>query len=175
VPGSLSVLSLPSKEAAITDFYRVLHDPARWPGIQQERMIMSITLIALATVAATHVVRLDRPGAPVDAQYSARTAVETRTIGTHTPNRIDSRRCQWTATVIVERQLGESTAPARTVSNDRRISGNEAGPCAHASSAIERQLASRADTIRAHLLAAAERDRAPLLAELDAVTTLASN
>jgi len=136
---------------------------------------MSMTLIILAAAAATHVVSVDRPGAPVQAQYSARTDIETRTIGPHTPNRTDSRRCQWTATVVVERRLGDNAAPARTVSNDRRISGSEAGPCAQVRGLIERRIAGRADTIRAHLVEVAERDRTTMLAELNAVSPVATN
>jgi len=130
---------------------------------------MSIALIIAAAVAATHSVQLDHAGAAVAAHYSARTEIETRTIGAHTPNRVDGRRCQWTATVIVERRLGQAPASARTLSTDRRISGSEAGACTPMSEAAARQVAGRADAIRAHLLAVAERDRAPLLAELDAV------
>jgi len=136
---------------------------------------MIMTLIALTAVAATHSVRLDHPVSPVDAQYSARTDIETRTIGTHTPNRMDNRRCRWTATVIVDRRLANGSALARTVSRDRQFSGSEAGPCTQAMASIERQMAARADTIRAHLLAVAESDRAPLLAELDAMKTMATN
>ncbi len=136
---------------------------------------MIMTLIALTAVAATHTVRLDHAGTAMEAQYSARTALETRTIGTHTPNRMDNRRCRWTATVIVDRRLANGSALARTVSRDQQFSGNEAGPCTQATASIERQMAARADTIRAHLLAAAESDRAPLLAELAAIKTMATN
>ncbi|HEX7742449.1 MAG TPA: hypothetical protein VF442_08465, partial [Sphingobium sp.] len=66
---------------------------------------MSLTLIAIAAAAATHSVQIDHGGAPVKATYSARAEFRTRTVGAHVPNRMDGRRCQWTATIIVDRAL----------------------------------------------------------------------
>lgn len=136
---------------------------------------MSLTLIAIAAAAATHTIHIEHRGAPVEAVYSARTDIQMRTVGAHTPNRMDSRRCQWTATVVVERQLSSRPVLARTLPGDRPLSGSQSGPCTTATSEIEREVARRDDVVRTQLLAVAERDRSPLLAELDAVHNMASN
>jgi hypothetical protein len=136
---------------------------------------MSLTLIALAAAAATHTTQIEHRGTPVEAVYSARTDIQMRTVGAHTPNRMDSRRCQWTATIVVERQLSSRPVLARTLQGDRPLSGSQSGPCTTQTSEIEREVARRDDVIKAQLLAVAERDRTPLLAELDAVHNMASN
>ena len=136
---------------------------------------MSLTLVAMAAAAATHSVQIDHGGTPVHATYTARTEIRTKTVGAKTPNRMDMQRCQWTATVVVDRALHHTTALARTVSSDRSFSGSEHGACPRAGSSAGRHMAQHADKIRAHLAHVAEQDRAPLLAELDAVRNLASN
>ncbi|WP_336973569.1 hypothetical protein [Sphingobium aromaticiconvertens] len=136
---------------------------------------MSLTLLAIAAAAATHTTHIEHRGASVEAIYSARTDIRMRTVGAHTPNRMDNRRCQWTATVIIERQLSGKPVLARTLHGDRPLSGSQSGPCTAGTRAIDREIAHRDDAIQAQLLAVAERDRAPLLAELDAVHNMASN
>ena len=129
---------------------------------------MTLSLIALAAAAATHHVQIEHAGAPVEAVYTARADVEMRTIGAHVPNRTDMRRCLWTATLIVERQLGGHPGTPRVISSDRELSGSRAGACTeNKRRSIEQDVAGRGDTIATHLLAVAERDRTPLLAELD--------
>ncbi len=136
---------------------------------------MISTLVAMAAAAATHSVQIDHGGTPVRATYSARVDITTKTVGAKTPNRIDMQRCQWTATVIVDRALDHGPALARTVSSDKRFSGSEHGACTPGRQSGERNLAQHESAIREHLMTVAERDRAPLVAELDAVRNLASN
>ena len=136
---------------------------------------MISTLVAMAAAAATHSVQIDHGGTPVRATYSARVDISTKTVGAKTPNRIDMQRCQWTATVIVDRALDHGPALARTVSSDKRFSGSEHGACTPGRQSGERNLARREAAIREHLVTVAEQDRAPLVAELDAVRNLASN
>ncbi len=136
---------------------------------------MISTLVAMAAAAATHSVQIDHGGTPVRATYSARVDISTKTVGAKTPNRIDMQRCQWTATVIVDRALDHGPALARTVSSDKRFSGSEHGACTPGRQSGERNLAQHESAIREHLMTVAERDRAPLVAELDAVRNLASN
>ena len=136
---------------------------------------MISTLVAMAAAAATHSVQIDHGGTPVRATYSARVDISTKTVGAKTPNRIDMQRCQWTATVIVDRALDHGPALARTVSTDKRFSGSEHGACTPGRQSGERNLAQHESAIREHLMTVAERDRAPLVAELDAVRNLASN
>ncbi|MEC3910859.1 hypothetical protein U5A82_10370 [Sphingobium sp. CR2-8] len=136
---------------------------------------MSMTLIALAAAAATHSVSVDHHGQTLGATYTARADMRTRTIGAKTPNRMDSQRCQWTATVVVDRKLDHAPALARTIATDRTFSGSESGACPRDDRLGARALAQHRDKIEAHLLAVAQADRAPLLAELDAVRNLAAN
>jgi len=136
---------------------------------------MSLTLIALAAAVATHTVQIDHRGAPVEATYTARADVKTRTVGAHTPNRADMRRCHWKATVVVDRQLSHSPSLTRAIPTDHAFSGSEAGACTPGRDMGARQVAKHQDNIRAHLMTVAQQDRAPLLAELDAIRNLASN
>lgn len=136
---------------------------------------MSLTLIALAATAATHSVQIDHRGTPVQATYTARTEIQAKTVGAKAPTRMSMQRCQWTATIIVDRALNNGPALARTVSNDKRFSGSEHGACMPGHQAAERTLARNEADIREHLIAVAEKDHAPLLAELDAVRNLATN
>ncbi|MEQ6333056.1 MULTISPECIES: hypothetical protein [unclassified Sphingobium] len=136
---------------------------------------MSLTLIALAAAAATHTVPLTHQGTPVQAIYTARADVQTRTVGAKTPNRMDMQRCNWTATVVVDRKLDHGPALARTIASDTRFSGSESGACSRGKNLEQRVLAQHGDRIHSTLMAMAERDRAPLMAELDSVRALASN
>ncbi|WP_176591273.1 hypothetical protein [Sphingobium sp. EM0848] len=136
---------------------------------------MSLTLIALATAAATHTVQIDHRGTPVQATYSARAEFRTKTVGAKTPNRMDMQRCQWTATIMVDRALSHGPAHSRTISSDREFSGSEHGACTPGRQSGERNLAQHEGAIREHLISVAEADQTPLLTELDAVRNLASN
>ncbi|BAV64222.1 hypothetical protein [Sphingobium cloacae] len=136
---------------------------------------MSLTLIALAAAAATHTVQIDHGGTPVEATYTARADIRTRTVGAHTPNRTDMRRCHWKATIMIDRQLSHSPSLARAIPADREFSGSEAGACTPGRDIGVRQIAQHQEKIHAHLMTVAQRDRGPLLAELDAIRNLASN
>lgn len=136
---------------------------------------MNLILMAMAATAATHSVQIDHRGSSIQAVYSAQTRLSTRTVGAGAPNRMDDRRCLWTATISVERRLTHSPALARTLSTDRQISGTQPGACVGNRKAIEGELARRDELIRDHLTAVAQQDHAPLLAELDAARNLASN
>jgi len=136
---------------------------------------MSLVLIGIAAAAATHNVSINHHGAPIEATYSARVDYRSKTVGAKTPNRMDMQRCRWSADIQIDRKLNDH-APAltRTIGDERRLSGSEAGACVRGDTG-ERRIAQHEDAIRAHLMAAAEADRAPLLAELDAVRNLAAN
>jgi hypothetical protein len=135
---------------------------------------MSLVLAAIAAATASHSVQIEHRGTPIEAIYSARTDIRTRTIGAHTPNRMDNRRCRWTATIMVERRLTHGPALARTLPGERQFSGSRPGACPREAASIQREVARRDGEIRAHLLAVAERDRGQLLAELDNIKTLAT-
>ncbi|HAF41685.1 MAG TPA: hypothetical protein DCG90_07965 [Sphingobium sp.] len=132
-------------------------------------------LIALVAAAATHSVSLEHHGQQLGATYTARADIHSKTVGARTPNRMDAQRCQWTATIMVDRRLDHGPALARTIATDQRFSGSEAGACAPGRQPGARDLARHQDAIRAHLVAVAQADRGPLLAELDSARALASN
>lgn len=136
---------------------------------------MSLSIIALAASIASHNVTINHQGTQLDATYTARAEIRTRTVGAKTPNRMDMQRCNWTARIVVDRKLNHSPALARTLPSDRTFSGSEHGACTPGRNSGERNLAQHQDKIRNHLITVAEQDRAPLLAELDAVRNLASN
>lgn len=136
---------------------------------------MSITLIAIAAAAATHSVPIEHHGTAMHATYTARADIQMRTVGARTPNRMDMQRCKWTATVVVDRTLDHGPALARSIAGDTRFSGSEAGACSRGAKLEQRVLAQHRDRIQTQLMAVVDQDRAPLLAELDAVRNLASN
>lgn len=136
---------------------------------------MSFTLMAMVAAVATHSVQIYHGGIPVQANYTARAEIRTKTVGAKTPNRMDLQRCHWTATIVVDRALNHTPALARTVSNEKTFSGSEHGACLPSRNIAERHLTQHKANIHDHLTKVAEGDRAPLLAELDAVRNLASN
>lgn len=137
---------------------------------------MSAIIMAIAASAATHSITIDHHGSPVQAVYSAHTDISMRTIGAATPNRTEQRRCLWTASIKVERNLSGSPALTRTVAHDERLSGSRHGPCNEGKrQAIAQEINRQDKAIRTHLLEVAEQDHPRLLAELEAVRSLASN
>lgn len=136
---------------------------------------MSIALIALAAAAASHSVTIDHHGQRLGATYTARADVQAKTVGARAGTRMDGQRCHWTATIVVDRALDHGPAHARTISTDKRFSGSEPGACHPGRRPGETKIAQHRDAIQAHLLAVAQADRAPLLAELDSARALASN
>lgn len=136
---------------------------------------MSIILMALAASVASHSVQVDHRGKAIEAVYTARTQVNTRTIGVHTPSRMDGQRCRWTANIVVERRVGGLSTLVPPQAGDREFSGSRAGACTGDTNWVGAEVARRDTAIRDQLVKVAARDRAPLMADLDAMRTLASN
>lgn len=133
---------------------------------------MSSALSLLAAVAASHVVQIEHRDMSVEVTYAVRTDIRTKTIGAHTPNRMDGRRCRWSANVLVERKPTQAPALGRAVGRALELSGSLPGACGRDRKSIARQVAAHEGRIRAHLMAVAESDRAQLLAELDATRAM---
>lgn len=136
---------------------------------------MSLSLLAMAAVAATHNIAIDHGGKRIDAVYQARTDVTMKTVGSSSPTRMDARRCRWSAAIVVERKMSHAPSLARTLPSDHALTGNQPGACPGNTRIIEREIALRSDEVKAHLVAVAEQDRTLLLAELDAARVLAAN
>lgn len=133
---------------------------------------MSLILALAATMLGEtieHRVTVAHAGAEHAATYRARVAIDTKTIGAHTPNRPSRQQCMWTAAVTVERALDAAPQAARSVATDRTLRGTHPGDCRIARPAIEQAVADRSPAIRDRLVAAAENDRATLVAELEAL------
>lgn len=137
-------------------------------------MSLTIMFAGLAGAVAPHSISMEYHGRQIGVTYVARAEIVSRTVGARTPNRADSQRCQWTATILVDRKLDHGPALARSIATGRQFSGSEAGACVPGNDPAARGLAPQRDEIEAHLRAVAQADRAPLLAELDAVRHLAS-
>lgn len=136
---------------------------------------MSLSLLAMAAVAATHTIAIDHNGKRIDAIYQARTDVSMKTVGSSAPTRMDAQRCRWNAAIVVERKMAHAPSLARTLPSDHKISGNQPGACPGNKNVIAREIALREDEVKAHLMAVAEQDRNLLVAELDATRALAAN
>lgn len=134
--------------------------------------MLSATALSGASPADTHSVRIEHRGNPIDVVYRADVAVKHKQIGHAPPNRQSTARCQWTATVNVVRSVANATP--RAVESPHSFSGSRSGDCVTNRTAIASEVADRGDTVRSHLMAAAERDKLHLLAELNAAGTMAS-
>lgn len=133
-------------------------------------MSLMMTLAALALgEAIEHRVTVAHGGAEHAATYRARVAIDTRTIGAHTPNRPTRQQCAWTAALTIERALDAAPQATRAVATDRTLRGTHPGDCRTARPAIDRAVARRSAGVRDRLVAAAEQDRATLAAELAAL------
>ena len=132
-------------------------------------------LIALAAAAATHSVTIEHHGQTIGATYVARAEASARTVGARTGARMNGQRCHWTVTVMVDHRLDHGPAHARTIATDQRFSGNDAGACTGDRNREAAIMTRHRDAIAQRLVAVAQADRAPLLAELDSARALAVN
>ncbi|MES2495057.1 MAG: hypothetical protein V4618_03000 [Pseudomonadota bacterium] len=118
-----------------------------------------------------HSTTIEHRGAPVNVAYHATTALSTRQVGMSPPTRTGGVvRCTWVAKVAVERRMtrGGGATVSRVVDSELQLKGSSPGTCTGAKKTIGREVAERNDEVRNHVLAVAERDRATLLAELEA-------
>ena len=138
-------------------------------------MSIALALAAAAAATASHSVTLDHHGQRLGATYTARADMQARTVGAKAGTRMDGQRCQWTATIVVDRTLDHGPAHARTIATDTRYSGSEPGACRPGRQPAASKIAQHREAIQARLAEVAEADRAPLLAELDSARALAAN
>ncbi|MBO9376107.1 hypothetical protein GG804_04965 [Sphingomonas histidinilytica] len=134
-------------------------------------MLLGALTASLAGADGGHLHRttIEHRGSPVTIDYRATTALSTRQTGMSPPTRTGGVvRCAWIARVAVERRLGGADGLSRVVDTGLQLKGSQPGTCSAAKKAIERQVAERSDEVRRHVLAVVERDRATLLAELEA-------
>lgn len=135
--------------------------------------VLAIGLAAPA-FALEHEVVIDHAAGPIAADYRGSVDIETRQIGAAgVAGRPSTLRCQWTATLAVERvaSVGAALQSRRTLTRDDVASGSRPGWCPTDPQAIDRLVDVRGDTMRSAMLALIEQDRASLIAEADTATT----
>ncbi|TVV71059.1 hypothetical protein [Sphingomonas solaris] len=148
---------------------------------------MGISLIAGLTLAAlsvplpadlTHRTQVAHRDGAVDVTYHGKVDLAHHQRGAVTPPGVAGvRRCDWTGTVSVSRHItrpGAAATLSTIVAHDRVVDGSRHGDCLVARKGIERDVAAHRPTLEAHMAAVAARDRASVLADLDAAAALAS-
>ncbi|WP_373489117.1 hypothetical protein [Blastomonas sp.] len=136
--------------------------------------VAALSSPALAGNTATfqHEVAVTHGDRAVTAVYQPRTTVSHRQIGNMTPNRPNTARCLWSATVMVERHLqqpaGAGSHVVRTLVPAKVLEGQTNGRCAAGEKQFSKSIAKRDDEVRAHVLAVAAEDHNNLMAELSA-------
>lgn len=135
--------------------------------------LVALTLGLTAPAAAQtidHSTRLDHHSGPVTARYRGTMTLEHRQIGAVVPGgRTSSLRCQWTASLAVERHATTAAGSImrRGVRRDDVASGHRPGWCAGQREAIARDVAAQTIAIDQHVQAVAREDHDVLRAELD--------
>lgn len=130
--------------------------------------------IASPALALEHEVVIDHAAGPIAADYRGSVKIETRQIGTAgVSGRPSTLRCQWTASLNVERvaKVGAALQSRRTLTSDDVAGGARAGWCPSNPDKLEGLIDVRSDEIRSALLAIVEQDREAILAEADTTTT----
>lgn len=128
--------------------------------------------LASPALALKHEVVIDHAAGPIAADYQGKVTIETRQVGTvAVGGRQSSLRCNWTASLAVERvaKVGETLRSHRSLAQDKVASGSKPGWCETNEKAIDRLVEARSDEFRTAMLALVEQDRSTLLAEADGV------
>jgi hypothetical protein len=140
-------------------------------------ILSSALALAIAPQPITHSVTVDHQSAPLNATYKADVEVSTRQIGISAGSRPSTARCLWEARVGVIREVArdQGTPYSRRLDADTVLEGSRAGSCATVAAQLERDLQSRGDDVRAHVVQVAQRDQDQLRADLRTMTELAQN
>jgi hypothetical protein len=128
--------------------------------------------LAAPAAALEHEVVIEHAAGTIAADYAGTVKVETRQVGTAgVAGRPSTLRCEWTASLSVERtaKVGETLQSRRSMARDDVATGSRPGWCASQAKAIDNLVDSRRDTFRTAMLALVEQDRSAILAEADSV------
>lgn len=129
-------------------------------------------LVASPALALEHEVVIDHVSGPIAADYQGSVTIETTQVGAAgVAGRPSTLRCNWTATLNVERvaKVGETLQSRRTLSSEDVASGSKPGWCESNEKAIDRLVSTRSESMRSAMLALVEQDRATILAEAESV------
>lgn len=126
--------------------------------------------LASPALALEHDVVIDHADGPIAADYKGAVTIETRQVGAAgVAGRPSTLRCEWTASLSVERTatVGESLRTRRSMTREDVASGSRPGWCETSSAAIAKLVDARRETFRAAMIELADQDRAALLAEAE--------
>jgi len=134
-------------------------------------LALGLALAAPEPVHSTleHRASFDHAGERVDTHYRARVVLVRRQIGSVAKAGMPSTlRCTWRAHLRIEREahFGQTQRLSRNIDRKAILEGSRPGWCGASETAVTRDVARRAEEIRAHLLAAAGEDAAVLKAEI---------
>ncbi len=132
--------------------------------------MMGSAAVPASAPTVSHSVPITHGATTATAIYDAKPQISTRSIGLSPGTRQGSRRCLWTAEIVVERHLkGEDSVAMRTLAPGKTLSGSRPGHCHNSTRAIHEEIAARTPEIREHLMAVAEQDGRDLRTELEAM------
>jgi hypothetical protein len=138
--------------------------------------IVSTGLVLAASAAlgmsVVHQDQVDHHTGPVAVEYRADIAITHKQVGAVAPAGIaSSLRCDWAATMAVERQAvaASGTRLVRTIDSGPVVSGTRPGWCGTSRRAISREVSGKAADMKSHLVVLAQEDKETLRAELDRV------
>lgn len=135
--------------------------------------LLAGAFVASPAQALEHEVVIDHPAGTIAADYKGAVKIETRQVGTAgVAGRPSTLRCEWTASLSVERtaKVGEALQTRRSMQRQDVASGSRPGWCEASDAAIDRLVEARRDTFRAAMLELAEQDRTAILAEAESAT-----
>jgi len=119
-----------------------------------------------------HQTQVDHHSGPVAVKYRSDVAIKYKEVGTVAPGgRASSLRCDWAATMLVERQAlaTSGSSLSRSFHSKPVMSGSRSGWCSTSKVAITKEVADRAADMQRHLVLLARQDEAFLRAELDRI------
>jgi len=130
--------------------------------------------VAAPAFALEHDVVIDHAAGPIAAGYRGTVTIDTKQIGSvGAAGRPSSLRCQWSASLNVERvaKVGSALSSRRTLSSADVTSGSMPGWCPTNPEAIDKLVDARDARLRAAMLALVEQDHAALVAEAETAMT----
>ena len=132
--------------------------------------ILAGACLASPAAALEHEVVIEHPAGNIAADYDGAVKVETRQVGAAgVAGRPSTLRCEWTASLTVERtaKVGQMLQTRRSMAREDVASGSKPGWCETNTKAIDVLVEARRETFRAAMLELVEQDRSAILAEAE--------
>jgi hypothetical protein len=126
--------------------------------------------LASPALALEHEVVIEHAAGTIAADYEGAVQVETRQVGAAgVAGRPSTLRCEWTASLSVERtaKVGDTFQARRSMSRDNVARGSKPGWCETQAKAIDKLVDARKETFRTAMLELVEADRTAIVAEAD--------